>query len=110
MDHRKNQIITGCENVKCDLYGSNTVAFLADLPRDAVVDSVLVNGKHLSDLEVEESDRGVSVRFPRDLYVDGKRIAAVLRSNGGCEIEDLAVAYLIECFEVEFHEVAVTRI
>jgi hypothetical protein len=110
MENRKSKIITGCENVRRELYGCNSVAFLADLPRDAVVDSVIVNGKHLVDLAIEDSVMGVQVRFPRNLYEDGKRVAAVLHSIGGCELENQAAAFLIESFEVEYHAVAISRI
>jgi hypothetical protein len=111
MENRKILTVHGNENVVCELYDDTTsVAFLADLPRDAVVDSVIVNGEHLADRELTESTKDVRVDFPRGLYLGDKRVAAVLRSSGGSDLEVLAKQYLIESFDVEYHEIAVTRL
>ena len=111
MDHRKIVTVHGVTNiVTCDPYGNNSIAFVADLPRDAVVDDVIVNGKRLADLELTEIEREVRVFFPRDLYFEGQRVVAVFTSSGGCELWFELRADPTVSFDVEYHEIAVTRI
>lgn len=101
--------ITGVENIIVDQFGNNTVAFLADLPKNALVTSVLVTGRHIK--QAYNPANNVSVEFPRDEDYDGKRIAAVLYSEyDGNEIVDAAKAFAIESFVVEYIETAVAVI
>lgn len=96
-------------NIIIDEFGNNSVAFLADIPKNAVVTGVLVNGKHLKSAKNVANE--VTVDFFRDDYYDGKRVAAVLRSvYDGNEIVDAAKAFAIEKFEVEYFTVAIAEI
>lgn len=92
-------------NIVVDQFGNNTVAFLADIPKNAVVTSVLVNGKHLKNAK-NHAD-AVTVDYVRDEYYDGKRIVAVLHSvYDGNEIVDAARNFAINEFEVEYATIA----
>ena len=92
-------------HIVVDQFGNNTVAFLADIPKNAVVTSVLVNGKHLKNANNHANE--VNVDYVRDEYYDGKRIVAVLHSvYDGNEIVDAAKAFAIKEFEVEYVNVA----
>lgn len=101
--------ITGVENVIVDTYGNNTVAFLADLPKNAVVTGVIVNGEHIKDYAAVEV--GVTVEYPRAVYAESRKVAAVLRSAyDGNSVVDAARAYAIESFVVEYIETAVAEV
>lgn len=101
--------ITGVENVIVDTYGNNTVAFLAALPKNAVVTGVIVNGEYLKDYAAVEV--GVTVEYPRAVYAEGIRVAAVLRSvYDGNAIVDAAKNTAIESFVVEYIETAVAEV
>lgn len=101
--------ITGVENVVVAQFGSSTVAFLADIPKNAVVTSVIVNGNHLNDYAAREY--GVTVEYPRELYAEDKRVVAVLRSiYDANSIIDAALSYTIESFVVEYVETAIAEV
>jgi hypothetical protein len=101
--------ITGVEKIRIDTYGNNTVAFCADIPANAVVDSVIVHGVHLGDYAATEV--GVTVEFPRSVYAEGERVVAVLRSvYDGNAVIDLAKAYAIADFDVLYHLEAIAAV
>ena len=101
--------ITGVENVIVDQLGNNTVAFLADIPKNALVTSVLIAGRHIK--QAYNPAINVSVEFPRDEDYNGKRVAAVLHSAfDGHKIVDSARAFKIESFVVEYIETAVAEV
>ena len=101
--------IVGAENVVYDQFGNNTVAFLADLPKNAIVTSVLVNGKHLK--TADNLAKEVTVDYYRTDEYFGKRVAALLYSvYDGNEIVDAVKAFAINEFEVEYIEVAIAEI
>ena len=101
--------ITGVENVVYDQFGNNTVAFLADIPKNALVTSVLVNGKHLKTSRNPANE--VTVEYPRKDYYDDKRIVAVLYSvYDGNEIVDAAKLLSIGSFVVEYVETAIAEV
>ena len=102
--------ITGLENIRnTDIYGNNTVAFCADIPANAVVDSVIVNGIHLNDYAATEI--GVTVEFPRAVFAEGERVVAVLRSEyDGNAIVDAARAFAIADFDVLYHLEAIAEV
>lgn len=92
-----------------DHFGYNTVAFLADLPKNALVTSILVNDKHLK--TAKNPAEKVTVEYPRNEYYEGKRVAAVLYSEyDGNEIVDAARAFAIESFVVEYIKTAIVEI
>jgi hypothetical protein len=98
--------IKGVENIIGDRLGVNTVAFLADLPVNAIVDGIKVNGVWVSDMILDPNP--MLVTYPRTAAEDGKRIAAFIRYfyDGGALYNE-AMAYMIEEFEVYYHEEAV---
>ena len=92
-----------------DHFGYNTVAFLADIPKNALVTSVLVNGKHLK--TAKNLAEKVTVEYSRDEYYEGKRVAAVLQSEyDGNEIVDAAQNLAIDSFIVEYIETAIVEL
>ncbi len=96
-------------NIVVDQFGNNTVAFLADIPKNALVTSVLVNGKHLKTSMNPANE--VTVEYPRDDYYEGKRVVAVLHSvYDGNKIVDAAKLLAIDSFVVEFVETAIAEL
>lgn len=96
-------------NIVVDQFGNNTVAFLADIPKNALVTSVLVNGGHLKTSRNPANE--VTVEYPRDDYYEGKRVVAVLHSvYDGNKIVDAAKLLGIENFVVEYVETAIAEI
>ena len=92
-----------------DHFGYNTVAFLANIPKNALVTSVLVNDKHLK--TTKNPAEKVSVEYPRDEYYEGKKVAAVLQSEyDGNEIVDAARNLAINSFVVEYIKTAIFEI
>lgn len=103
VDEKEIHIVTN------DHFGYNTVAFLADIPKNALVTSVLVNGKHLK--TAKNPAEKVTVEYPRDEYYEGKRVAAVLQSEyDGNEIVDAARNLAIKSFVVEFIGTAIAEV
>lgn len=103
VDEKEIHIVTN------DHFGYNTVAFLANLPKNALVTSVLVNGKHLK--TAKNLAEKVTVEYPRDEYYEGKRVAAVLCSEyDGNEIVDAAKMLAIKSFVVEFIGTAIAEV
>ena len=101
--------ITGAENVVVDQFGSSTVAFFANLPKNALITSVIVNGEHLNDYAAREY--GVTVEYPRELYAEDKRVVAVLRSIYDANpIINAALSYTIESFVVEYILTAIAEV
>lgn len=96
-------------NAVPDVKGNNTVMFLAELPKNALVTSVILNGKHLKTANNPADE--VTVEYPRDEYHEGKRIVAVLRSvYDGNKIVEAARAFEIKGFEVEFIKTAIAEV
>ncbi len=96
-------------NIVVDQFGNNTVAFLADIPKNALVTSVLVNGEHLkrSSNLVEK----VTVEYPRFEPYKNMRVVAMLYSEyDGNKIVDAAKLLAIDSFVVEYIETAVAEV
>jgi hypothetical protein len=103
--------ITGVENVVCDQFGNNTVAFIADLPKNALVTSVLVDGKHLDNVNNLASKVEIGYYRGDGETYNGKQVAAVLYSEyDGNPIVDAARAFEIESFVVEFIGTAIAEV
>lgn len=103
VDEKEIHIVTN------DHFGYNTVAFLADIPKNALVTSVLVNGKHLK--TAKNPEEKVIVEYPRGDYYEGKRIVAVLHSEyDGNKIVDAAKMLAIKSFVVEFIGTAIAEV
>lgn len=96
-------------NIVVDQFGNNTVAFLADIPKNALVTSVLVNGGHLKTSRNPANE--VTVEYPRDEYFEGKRVVAVLYSKyDGNAIVDAARMNTISDMVVEYIETAIAEV
>ena len=102
----------GC--VLIDAYGINSVAFLAIIPKNAVVDAVKVNGKYLDDIGcVEGMEEVVTVAYPRTEMNGNHRVVANVRIIGDASrnaFYNAACAYEFTEFEVEYHENAVIEL
>lgn len=101
--------IVGSEKVITDQFGNNTVSFLADIPENAFVTSVILNGKHLK--KSENAASYVIVEYPRCEYYEGQRVVATLHSvYDNNEIINAAKAWEIKEFEVEYFETASVKL
>ena len=99
-------------NIIVDEFGCGSVAFLADLPKDAIVTGVKVKGKYLDD-HLLDPDYGHLMRlsYHREKEFEGHRVAAVFTcENCGGEVYEAAALHDIDSFVVEFVEVAVSRV
>lgn len=99
----------GCTTV--DVIGNQSVAFLAkDIPENAVIDSVSVNGKHLRDMfDISKGEGIPDVEYPRFKIHDGYRVVAVLNlaeGKGGRDLHKLASIGSVNEFCVHYHELA----
>ena len=108
----RKEIIVNEEKINIvtnDHYGYNTVAFLADVPKNALVTSVLVDGKHLK--TAKNPAEKVTVEYPRDEYYEGKRVVAVLHAEyDGNKIVDAAKMLAIKSFVVEYIGTAIAEV
>jgi hypothetical protein len=96
-------------NVVCDQFGNNTVAFLADIPKNALVTGVLVDGLHIKSAKNIADE--VTVDYYRDDVYEGKRVVAVLHSAyDGNEIIDATRNLAINGFVVEYVETAIAEV
>lgn len=101
--------ITGVENIVVDQLGNNTVAFLADIPKNAMVTGVLVDGLHLKSVKNIEDE--VTVDFYRDDVYNGKRVVAVYRyTHDNNALANLAKSFMLDSFVVEYIETAIAEV
>lgn len=114
METKRIKITSNEGYIILDGYGNNSVAFLAKIPRNAVVDAVKVNGKYLDDIGcVEGMEEIISVAYPRTEMNGEHRIVAIVRINGDASrnaFYNSACAYEFTEFEVEYHENAVIEL
>lgn len=87
----------------------DSLEFLADIPENAVVDCIKVNGKSL-----EAHAEKATVFYPRDVKFDGLRIVGVYRISAIDRMNDTlwreTVGFSnVNEFEVAYHEVATVR-
>lgn len=99
-------------NIVIDQHGYNTLAFLADfsdIPKNALVTSVIVNGKHLK--RASNLAEKVEVEYPRfELYEDKRVVAALHSEYDGNPLVDAARALAIKSFVVEYLETAIAEV
>ena len=111
MLYNKRKIIKVDEhnvNIIVDYFGNNTAAFIADLPKNAIVTDVVVNGKSI--VSPLNPVNEVTVVFPPNEEYEDKTVAAVLHSvYDGNAIIDAAKALDIKNFEVKYLEVAIVE-
>lgn len=98
-------------NVMPDVLANGSVAFLADLPKGAIVTSVIVNGKSLEDyLFDDEYGYMMRVIYPKTMEFEGHRVIAMFMSPNAGELYHNAVAHMIEEFTVEYVETAISEV
>ena len=93
--------------VYTDCVSQNSVEFMADLPENAVVDYIEVNGKSLDEISIN-----ADVKYPRGFKLDGQTVAAVVRFPEGASNEKLyqhASVHNIKDFVVHYHRVAIAE-
>ena len=100
--------ITSNEGYTIFEQSDRSVKFYAELPKNAVVDSIKVNGRHISDLgepiylaahrECESED---TMRLVATAYVLGENPSKFF---------DDAASYAFSEFEILYHEEAVTEV
>ena len=96
-------------NVIVDLLANYTVAFLADIPKNAIVTGIIIDGLHLK--SVRNIDKGVYVDFYRDDYYDDKRVAAIYHYTFDDDaLANLAKSYMLDSFVVEYVETATAEV
>lgn len=86
----------------------NSIIFLADLPKSAVVDHIRVDGKFLEDVNTKK------IRYPLEssekVKDDTWRVAAAVEfEDYDLELYDKLANYQIDSFEVYFHFEAVVE-
>lgn len=96
-------------NIIIDQFGNNTVAFLADVPKNAIVTGVLVDGLHLK--SVKNIEDLVAVDFFRDDVYEGKRVVAVYcYTYDNNALANRVKAFMLNSFVVEYIETAIAEV
>lgn len=83
---------------------NNSVEFAAEIPANAVVDTVKINGETLDSLAIN-----AVVSYPRGVIFEGQPIVAIVRYLDEASSEKLYSAAMmgeLTDFEVIYHEVA----
>lgn len=108
MKIRRKKITIDNGIVFTDCLCQNSVEFTADIPRNAVVHCVRVNGKTLDNYALN----GV-LTYPKEVYFESKAVVAIVRFPEGAsneELYQLAQAAELNDFEVEYLEGYVAEI
>ncbi len=103
---KSKEITTDNGYVVTDYAGNNSISFFADIPRNAVVDAIKVDGAFLEDI-----GRKKIIEYPRQL-TDGimREVATVHYENDvPQELIDNINSYRIKAFEVYYHEEVVIK-
>lgn len=83
---------------------NNSVEFTAEIPANAVVDAVKINGETLDSLAIN-----AVVSYPRGVIFEGQSVVAIVRFLDEASNEKLYSAAMmgnLTDFEVLYHEVA----
>lgn len=86
---------------------NNSVEFAAEIPANAVVDAVKINGETLDSLAIN-----AIVSYPRGVVFEGRPVVAIVRFLDEASNEKLYSAAMmgeLTDFEVLYHEVACTE-
>lgn len=97
-------------NAFTGIHGNGSVTFLTDVPKNAIVVDVLVNGKSIENYRLDEWRRNgnkCEVFFPANESFDGQRVVAVFVDET-CSGELYALAFSggIENIEVKYVKTA----
>lgn len=83
---------------------NNSVEFAAEIPANAVVDAVKINGETLDSLAIN-----AIVSYPRGIVFEGQTVVAIVRFLDEASNEKLYSAAMmgeLTDFEIIYHEVA----
>lgn len=86
---------------------NNSVEFAAEIPANAVVDTVKINGETLDSLAIN-----AVVSYPRGVIFEGQPVVAIVRYLDEASSEKLYSAAMmgeLTDFEVIYHEVALAE-
>ena len=86
---------------------NNSVEFAAEIPANAVVDAVKINGETLDSLAIN-----AIVSYPRGVVFEGQSVVAIVRFLDEASSEKLYSAAMmgeLTDFEVIYHEVALAE-
>lgn len=86
---------------------NNSVEFAAEIPANAVVDTVKINGETLDSLAIN-----AIVRYPRGVVFEGQPIVAIVHYIDEASNEKLYSAAMmgeLTDFEIIYHEVAIAE-
>lgn len=101
-------------NVVCGLHGNGSVAFLADLPKNAVVIDVLVDGKSLKNYRLDEfrkNGQRDDVHFPRNETFEEQTVAAVyVDETCSGEMYNLVFSNSFKTFEIDYILTAIASV
>lgn len=86
---------------------NNSVEFAAEIPANAVVDAVKINGETLDSLAIN-----AIVKYPRGAIFEGQTIVAIVQYIDEASNEKLYAAAMmgeLTDFEIIYHEVAIAE-
>lgn len=91
------------------MVNDKNISFLAkDIPQNAVVDCVMVNGEYLCDMfDIAVDTKAPKVCYPHNKMFDDHRVVAVMFVKDGTvetDLLQLASIYDIHEFDVVYHE------
>ena len=104
---RKLKVTNGNGYVYTNCLCNNSVEFAAEIPANAVVDAVKINGETLDSLAIN-----AVVSYPRGVVFEGQPVVAIVRYLDEASSEKLYSAAMmgnLTDFDVFYHEVACTE-
>ena len=103
---RIREITTDNGYIVTNYADDNSITFFADIPRNAVVDTIKVDGAFIDDI-----GRNKTIERPRQLTDGSKREVLTVYYNKRIpkELFDKINSYQIQGFEVYYHEEAVVK-
>ena len=101
---RKTKVTNENGYVYTNCLCNNSVEFTAEIPANAVVDAVKINGETLDSLAIN-----AVVSYPRGVVFEGQSVVAIVRFLDEASSEKLYAAAMmgeLTDFEVIYHEAA----
>ena len=101
---RKMKVTNDNSYVYANCLCNNSVEFTAEIPANAVVDVVKINGETLDSLAIN-----AVVSYPRGVVFEGQTVVAIVRYLDEASSEKLYSAAMmgeLTDFEIIYHEVA----
>lgn len=100
--------------ISCDTFGTSSISFNVDLPRNACVDHIRINGEFETDDYGTQTNRMLedvpcaSVVYHREFDFDGQRVAGTLY-NVPSDLYTKVMVGKIDSFDVYYHFESVTE-